>query len=76
MVIMSDAEAFGWKLCGIISLIILVIILLIPNKEKDVSQQPKIVFDTVSIIDTVNVTDTVFVYRTSKPDTVYVNYLE
>lgn len=75
MVIMSDAEAVGWKLSAIITVIALAVVLFKP-KGNDIPLEPKIVHDTVVVNDTINITDTVTIYKASKPDTVYINNID
>jgi len=76
MVIMSDAEAVGWKLSAIIAVIALAVVLFKPSKGNDIPLESKIVHDTVVVNDTINITDTVTIYKASKPDTVYINNID
>lgn len=71
---MSDAEVFGWKLCTAIVVIVLIVFMFASRHEEMPDPQTVTkVTDTIVINDTTCLTDTVYVYKKSKPDTIYIN---
>ena len=72
MIVMSDAEAFGWKMTVFACIIVLIILLFVKVPKNDCEQCQETIIDTVMVSDTVYKTDTVTVWKQSKPDTVYI----
>ena len=72
MVVMSDGEAFGWKMTAIVCVISLIILLFVKSPKNDSERYQETIIDTVMITDTIYQTDTVTVWKQSKPDTVYI----
>lgn len=72
MVVMSDAEAFGWKMTVFACIIVLIILLFVKSPKNDCEQYQETIADTVMVSDTIYQTDTVTVWKQSKPDTVYI----
>lgn len=72
MVVMSDAEAFGWKMTVFACIIVLIILLFVKVPKNDCEQYQETISDTVMVSDTIYQTDTVTVWKQSKPDTVYI----
>lgn len=72
MVIMSDGEAFGWKMTAFVCIVVLIILLFVKSPKNDCEQYQERIIDTVMVSDTIYQTDTVTVWKQSKPDTVYI----
>ena len=72
MVIMSDGEAFGWKMTVFVCIVVLIILLFGKSPKNDCEQYQERIIDTVMVSDTIYQTDTVTVWKQSKPDTVYI----
>lgn len=72
MVIMSDGEAFGWKMTAVVCFVVLIIMLFVKSPKNNCEQYQEPIIDTVMISDTIYQTDTVTIWKRSKPDTVYI----
>lgn len=72
MVVMSDGEAFGWKMAVAVCAITLIVLLFVKLPKCNYIEPINNIADTVFVTDTVYQTDTVTVWKPSKPDTVYI----
>ena len=72
MVVMSDAEAFGWKMAVFACIIVLIILLFVKVPKNNCEGYQETISDTVMVSDTIYQTDTVTILKQSKPDTVYI----
>ena len=72
MVVMSDGEAFGWKMAVIVCVISLIILLFVKTPKCNYIEPIDNIIDTVTVTDTIYQIDTVTVWKQSKPDTVYI----
>lgn len=72
MVVMSDAEAFGWKMAVIACIVVIIFILFAKIPKNSPTQSPETVTDTIVINDTIYQNDTITIWKQAKTDTVYI----
>ena len=72
MVVMSDAEAFGWKMTVIACIAVIIFILFAKIPKNSPAQNPETVTDTIVINDTIYQNDTITIWKQAKTDTVYI----